>query len=86
MNSYGSQPTASLQDSGRRAGRISHPVSDPDLAQRNRLERDRLIAADAVRHAHELGVRVIEVHGTRDAEAIADDVAAQFSPFLPARR
>ncbi|QFZ17195.1 hypothetical protein [Saccharothrix syringae] len=61
-----------------RAGALSQPVSDPELAQRNRLERDRLIAADAVRSARELGVRVLEVDGSRDAEAVADVVADHF--------
>ncbi|WP_405433772.1 hypothetical protein [Micromonospora sp. NBC_00617] len=66
-----------------RACAIGHQVSDPQLAQRNRVERDRLIAADAVRNAHRLGVRVIEVDGSRDAEAVADLVAEHFAPFLP---
>lgn len=66
-----------------RAGAIAHQVSDPQLAQRNRVERDRLIAADAVRNAHRLGVRVIEVDGSRDAEAMADLVAEHFAPFVP---
>ncbi|MGX6603734.1 hypothetical protein ACWKSP_16545 [Micromonosporaceae bacterium Da 78-11] len=68
-----------------RARRVGAQVSDPDLAQRNRLERDRLIAADAVRQARALGVTVIEVDGSRDAEAVADEVAAQFELFLTAR-
>ncbi|MFC4019466.1 hypothetical protein ACFOW4_16195 [Micromonospora sp. GCM10011542] len=66
-----------------RAGTIGHQVSDPQLAQRNRVERDRLISADAVRNAHRLGVPVIEVDGSRDAEAVADLVAEHFAPFLP---
>jgi 2-phosphoglycerate kinase len=57
-------------------------VSDPARAQRNRLERDRLVAEDAVRSALALGIRVIEVDGTRDAEAVADTVADHFSPYL----
>lgn len=65
-----------------RAGAVGAPVSDPALAQRNRLERDRLIAADAVRRAHEHGIRVIEVDGSRDARSIADEVAEHFRPFL----
>jgi hypothetical protein len=66
-----------------RARRIGHQVSDPELAARNRFERDRLITEDAVREAHRHGIRVIEVNGTRTAEAIADDVADHFRPFLP---
>ena len=58
-----------------RAARVGHPVSDPERAARTRLERDRLVAADAVRHALELGIRVIEVDGSRPATAVADVVA-----------
>jgi hypothetical protein len=68
-----------------RAGAISHQVSDPQLARRNRVERDRLIAADAVRNAHRLGIRVVEVDGLCDAEGVADVVAEHFAPFLPVR-
>jgi 2-phosphoglycerate kinase len=46
------------------------------------IERDRLIAADAVRNADRLNVPVIEVDGTRDAEAMADVVAEHFRGFL----
>ncbi|GAB2857609.1 hypothetical protein GCM10022221_66500 [Actinocorallia aurea] len=66
-----------------RAAAVGHAVSDPVLAQRNRLERDRLVADDAVRSARGLGIRVIEVDGTRDAEAVTDLVAAHFHPYLP---
>jgi hypothetical protein len=66
-----------------RAGTISQKVSDPQLAQRNRIERDRLLAEDAVRNARRLGIRVIEVDGTRDARAMADVVADCFREFLP---
>jgi 2-phosphoglycerate kinase len=57
-------------------------VSDPERAWRNRLERDRLVAADAVRSARRLAVPVIEVDGTRDAGAVADLVAERFGPYL----
>jgi hypothetical protein len=40
------------------------------------------VAADAVENAHLLGIRVIVVDGTRDAEATADDVASHFRPYL----
>jgi len=66
-----------------RAGRVHAEVSDPARAQRNRLERDRLLAEDAVAKALELGVRVIEVDGSRDAEAMADTLAEHFGAFLP---
>lgn len=65
-----------------RAGAVHSPVSDPALAQRNRLARDELVGADAVRSAGELGVAVIEVDGRLPADRIADRVAAHFAPYL----
>jgi hypothetical protein len=53
-------------------------VRDPDRAQRNRVERDRLVAADAVRTARALGIRVIEVDGSLRADDVADLVAEHF--------
>ncbi|WP_377267957.1 hypothetical protein [Peterkaempfera sp. SMS 1(5)a] len=66
-----------------RAAGLSQRVSNPARAQANRLGRDRLVAEDAVRRAHELGVRVIEVDGSQDAAAVAETVADHFSPHLP---
>lgn len=66
-----------------RAKRVGHQVSDPETAQRNRLERDRIIAQDAVRQALRWNIRVIEVDGARDAGQVADLVAQHFKPFLP---
>ncbi|MER6825044.1 hypothetical protein ABT352_03555 [Streptosporangium sp. NPDC000563] len=66
-----------------RATSLGHRVSDPARAQANRLTRDRLVAEDAVRTAHRLGIRVIEVDGSRDAATIAEIVADHFSPYLP---
>jgi hypothetical protein len=65
-----------------RALAVDAPVSDPARAQANRVARDRLIADDAVRNARRLGVPVIEVDGTRDATAVAAEVADQFAPWL----
>ncbi|MBO0702636.1 MAG: hypothetical protein J2P38_06875 [Candidatus Dormibacteraeota bacterium] len=65
-----------------RAGRLDARVSDPERAQRNRLARDRLVAADAVAQARRLGIRVLAVDGTRPVEAIAGDVAAHFHLYL----
>ena len=60
-----------------------HPgVSDPERALRNRLARDELVAADAVARAGELGVRVIEVDGGRDAEVATGLVAEHFAAYL----
>jgi hypothetical protein len=66
-----------------RAAAFAHQVSDPARAQRNRLDRDRLVADDAVHTARRLGIRVLEVDGTRDAETVAGLVADHFSPHLP---
>ncbi|WP_340683313.1 hypothetical protein LCL61_32680 [Amycolatopsis coloradensis] len=65
-----------------RAAAVAHRVSDPERAQRNRIERDRLVAEDAVRTAKELGIRVLWVDGSEDAEAVADVVAEHFGPYL----
>lgn len=66
-----------------RAATIGHDVSDPARAQHNRLERDRLVADDAVHSAQRLGIHVIEIDGTHDASAVADIVADRFRPYLP---
>ena len=66
-----------------RAGALQPDVSDPGLARRNRLARDRLIAEDAVRTAERLDIRIIEVDGSRDARAVAGLVAEHFHEFLP---
>jgi hypothetical protein len=66
-----------------RAGAVSQPVGDPERAQRNRLERDRLVALDAVDQADRYGIRVFEIDGRRDAAAVADMVAEHFQRFLP---
>ncbi len=66
-----------------RATSLGHRVSDPVRAQANRLARDRLVAKDAVRQAHQLGIRVIAIDGSRDATAIAEIVADHFGPYLP---
>ncbi|MFL6112220.1 MAG: hypothetical protein ACJ786_12830 [Catenulispora sp.] len=67
-----------------RAGHFSWQVSDPARAQAHRIERDRLVGEDAAAKAAELGVRVIRVDGSRDADAIADEVAEHFTPYLDA--
>jgi hypothetical protein len=69
-----------------RAGSLSVEVSDPALGQANRVDRDRLLAEHVVRAAHEHGVRVLEIDGSLDAEAVADEVAAHFAAYLPPRR
>jgi hypothetical protein len=69
-----------------RAATFGHDVDDPVRAQRNRLERDRLVAEDAVRNARHLGIRVLEVDGSLDADGIAEMVADQFAPYLSSWR
>ncbi|MFI0469054.1 hypothetical protein ACH347_33695 [Saccharopolyspora sp. 5N102] len=66
-----------------RAAAFGHQVSDPTRAQQNRLARDRLVADEAVRTARRLGIRVIEVDGSRDAEVVANSIADHFAPYLP---
>ncbi|MFJ2821803.1 hypothetical protein ACIO7M_11870 [Streptomyces toxytricini] len=66
-----------------RAATFGHPVSDPARAQANLLARDALVADDAVRTARRLGIRVIEVDGSRGAAAVAEAVAGHFGPYLP---
>jgi 2-phosphoglycerate kinase len=61
-----------------RAAAPRNGVRDPERAQRNRVERDRLVAEDAVRSAAALGIRVIEVDGSVPAEGVADLVAEHF--------
>jgi hypothetical protein len=65
-----------------RAGAVPHTVSDPERAQRNRLVRDQIVAADAVRGACRHGMLVIKVDGSLGAEGIADIVAEHFGPYL----
>lgn len=66
-----------------RASAFNQKVSDPARGQRNRLDRDRLVAEDAARSARRLGLRVIEIDGTHDANSIAHIVADHFRPYLP---
>jgi hypothetical protein len=66
-----------------RAGQLGAKVSDPARGQQQRLARDRLVAADAVRTARQHGIKVIEVDGGQDAAAVTDAVAGHFRPYLP---
>lgn len=67
---------------GDAAGRAGVVLSDPARARRNLMTRDQLLAADAAARARRLGVRVIEVDGSLDAEGVADVVADHFAPHL----
>ncbi|MGI8550065.1 MAG: hypothetical protein ACR2PL_04575 [Dehalococcoidia bacterium] len=67
-----------------RAGQfVGARVSDPERAQRNRTERDRLLALDVVDSAGRLGLPVILVDGNQGVPGLADLVERQFRPFLP---
>ena len=67
-----------------RAGRLPTPgVSDPERAQRNRVERDRILARDVADSARRLGLRAIEVDGSVGPAEVAAIVEEQFRPFLP---
>jgi hypothetical protein len=58
-------------------------VSDPDRAQRNRIERDRLLARDVVESAKRFGLHVTVVDGSQSVAEVATLVEEQFRPFLP---
>lgn len=65
-----------------RARSLASELSDPELGQRNRLARDRLVADDVVAQAREHGIEVIEVDGSLDEQGVADLLEARFAPFL----
>ncbi|MFE0026988.1 hypothetical protein [Amycolatopsis sp. NPDC059021] len=65
-----------------RAAALATRVSDPVRAQRNRIARDRLVAADVIRSAHKHDIRVIEVDGFLGPDAVTDVVAGHFAPYL----
>jgi hypothetical protein len=58
-------------------------LREPARAQRNRVERDRLLADDVVARADALGLPVLEVDGTENALTVSGRVEKQFRPFLP---
>jgi hypothetical protein len=58
-------------------------LRDPGRAQRNRIERDRLLAADVVARAAQLGLPVVEIEAAEDEVTVAGRVEKQFRPFLP---
>ena len=58
--------------------------TDPERAQRNRVERDRLLARDVVERATALGLRVVHVDGSLEPEGMRALVEEHFRPFLPA--
>lgn len=65
-----------------RARSLGSTVSDPELGQRNRVARDRIIADDAVTSARRHSIEVLEVDGSLDAEGVATEVEQHFAPYL----
>jgi hypothetical protein len=67
-----------------RAGALSAglKLSDPERAQRNRLERDALIATDLMDSTQRLGLKVLEVDGSVSADGIARVVEEHFGEYL----
>jgi hypothetical protein len=66
-----------------RAQRLSVETSDADRAQRNRLERDRLLSRDVIHSARRLRLKVLAVDGKESLEEVAGHVESHFQPFLP---
>ncbi len=67
-----------------RARTMSVPgLTDPARAQRNRVNRDRLIAEDLVAQARRLNLRVVEVDGSRSPDEMTALVEEHVRPFLP---
>lgn len=68
-----------------RAGQFPIPgVTDPEVVQRKRVERDRLLAHEVVEQAEALGLRVVHVDGTLGPEQMRALVEEHFKPYLPA--
>ncbi|MEI6664746.1 MAG: hypothetical protein WCL53_01165 [Chloroflexota bacterium] len=66
-----------------RAGRLGAELSDPERGQQHRLERDRILADEVIWYAALAGLRVIPVDGSPPLNAIVEDIAEQFAPFVP---
>lgn len=58
-------------------------MDNPGLAQRNHLDRDLLMAERYRRSAHELGLPLIEVDGSKSADEVMSEVEAYFNLNLP---
>ncbi|HZS24909.1 MAG TPA: hypothetical protein VFA30_07965 [Gaiellaceae bacterium] len=58
-------------------------LRDPDRAQQNRVERDRLLADDVRAQAAMAGLPIIDVDGSETHVEVAARVERQFRPFLP---
>ncbi|MEV6873149.1 hypothetical protein [Amycolatopsis sp. NPDC051128] len=68
-----------------RQHQLRHRPDEPTIPeQRTRLTRDRMLAAQAVRSARALGIRVIEIDGRLDPAGVTDVVAVHFREYLEA--
>ncbi len=66
-----------------RQHQLRHRPDAPAIPQqRTRLTRDRMLAAQAVRSARELGIRVIEIDGRLGPAGVTDVVAEHFHAYL----
>ncbi|MET9020174.1 hypothetical protein ABZV93_09355 [Actinopolymorpha sp. NPDC004070] len=65
-----------------RARKLGVSVGDPERAQANRVDRDRLLAESAAGAARERGIRVLRVDGSLDADQVATEIAGHFAPYL----
>jgi hypothetical protein len=74
-----------LEQLGRAQALSTTGLSNPERAQQNRVERDRLLAEDVVASARANGLPLLVVDGTCDAGAVTGAVEEQFRPFLPER-
>ena len=67
-----------------RAGQLGAAgVSDPERAQRNRVDRDRILAEEIIDTVRRLGLHVIMVDGTQGIAGLVELVEAHFRPYLP---
>ncbi len=57
-------------------------TDDPERAQANRLERDDRIGEEIAVSARKLGLKTVEVDGSRGVEEIADEVEAHLELYL----
>ncbi|WP_410627793.1 hypothetical protein [Amycolatopsis sp. cmx-8-4] len=68
-----------------RQHQLRHRPEEPAIPeQRSVLTRDRMLAAQAVRSARELGIRVIEIDGRIGPAGVTDVVAEHFRGYLDA--
>ncbi|WIX91988.1 hypothetical protein [Amycolatopsis sp. DG1A-15b] len=66
-----------------RQHQLRHRPDAPAIPQqRTRLTRDRMLAAQAVRTARDLGIRVIEIDGKLGPDGVTDVVAEHFHAYL----